>query len=371
MSGGNRIVLVAGGTGGHVFPARALAVELLGRGHTLAFITDRRGEAYGESVVKLDTYRLRAGTTTGQGWFGRLRAAVEVASGWWQAHGLMEQLRPLAVVGFGGYPALPAMMAALQKRLPTVIHEQNAVLGRANRFLATRVDAIAVTFAATARIPEICASKVVVTGNPIRPDLMPIRAARYAAPAAGESVNLLVLGGSQGASVFSAVLPEALGRLDAGLKARLSVVAQCRREDLDQARAAYAKAGIKARCAAFFDAVTEELARAHLVVARAGASTVCEIAAAGRPALLVPYSQAVDDHQTANAAILGAVGAADIVRQSEFTSERVATLLAPLLGDGALLAERATKARAVGVPDAAKRLADLVERLGRRDGRAA
>ncbi|MBM3557498.1 MAG: undecaprenyldiphospho-muramoylpentapeptide beta-N-acetylglucosaminyltransferase [Alphaproteobacteria bacterium] len=368
MTADPRIVLVAGGTGGHVFPARSLAVELQTRGHVLAFITDRRGEGYGETVIRLDTYRLRAGTPSGKGLLGRIKAFYELGAGWWQARRLLRELTPAAVVGFGGYPALPTMIAALQAGIPTVIHEQNAVLGRVNRSLQAHVDAIALTFADTAGLEPANAAKTVVTGNPVRPDLVPLRAAPYPRPTADGELRLLVLGGSQGAKALSDTIPAALARLPIDLRRRLRVSAQCRREDLDAARAAYAQAEVQAICAPFFVDVAQELAKAHVAIARAGASTVTEIAAIGRPAILVPYPHATDDHQTANARALATAGGAKVFQQSAFTAEALAATLGDWLTDTALLAAMAERSRAAGVPDAARRLADLVERVAPRSG---
>jgi UDP-N-acetylglucosamine--N-acetylmuramyl-(pentapeptide) pyrophosphoryl-undecaprenol N-acetylglucosamine transferase len=363
-----RVVLVAGGTGGHVFPARAVAVELLARGHTLAFVTDNRGEGYGASVVKLETYRLKAGNVARGDMLGRIKALFDIASGWWEARAILREIKPSVVVGFGGYPALPTMVAALQAKVPTVIHEQNAVLGRVNRSLAPYVDAIALSFPDTERLESRFEHKTVVTGNPVRPDIVPLRAAPYPTPAEDGSLHLFVMGGSQGATALSAVTPRGLALLPAEIKKRLRVSAQCRREDIDAARAAYADAGIEARCSTFFDDVTAELARTHVAITRAGASTVSELAAIGRPSILVPYPHATDDHQSANARALVKSGGAVVLAQAEFTPETLATRLADWLANPAMLTATAARARAVGVPDAANRLADLIDRIAPKSG---
>lgn len=363
-----RIVLVAGGTGGHVFPARSLAVELLTRGHTLAFVTDQRGEGYGTSIVKLDTYRLRAGNVAGQNLLGRLKALIEIASGWWEARSILREIKPSVVVGFGGYPALPTMVAALQAKIPTVIHEQNAVLGRVNRSLAAYVDAIALSFAETERLDRRYEHKTVVTGNPVRPDIAPLRAQAYPTPAADGTLNVFVMGGSQGATALSSITPKGLALLPPEIRQRLRVSAQCRREDIDAARQAYAEAGIEARCSTFFDDVTAELARTHVAITRAGASTVSELAAIGRPSVLVPYPHATDDHQSANARSLAKAGGAIVLKQDEFTPEALAARLADWLANPGVLAATAARARAIGTPDAARRLADLIDRVAPKSG---
>jgi UDP-N-acetylglucosamine--N-acetylmuramyl-(pentapeptide) pyrophosphoryl-undecaprenol N-acetylglucosamine transferase len=363
-----RVVLVAGGTGGHVFPARAVAVELLARGHTLAFVTDNRGEGYGASIVRLDTYRLKAGNVARGNLLGRIKALLDIASGWWEARAILREIRPSVVVGFGGYPALPTMVAALQAKVPTVIHEQNAVLGRVNRSLAPYVDAIALSFPDTERLENRFAHKTVVTGNPVRPDIVPLRAAAFPAPAADGPLHLFVMGGSQGATALSTVTPQGLALLPADIRTRLRVSAQCRREDIDAARAAYAAAGIEARCSTFFDDVTAELGRTHVAITRAGASTVSELAAIGRPSILVPYPHATDDHQSANARALAAAGGAIVLAQNDFTPAALASRLADWLSSPAILTATAARARAVGTPDAASRLADLIDRVAPKSG---
>lgn len=360
MSAGS-ILLGAGGTGGHVFPAEALAAELLRRGRSVAFVTDRRGQGFGKAMPEVPLHRIAAGTPTGKKLTGKMLAGLAIARGTLNAFLLLRRLRPLAVVGFGGYPSLPLMLAATQSGVPTLIHEQNAVLGRVNRLVARRADAIALSFADTRFVPS--GAQATLTGNPVRPAILALAGAPYAPP--DSAIHLLVLGGSQGARVFSDVLPAALGQLPEAIKARLHIVQQCRPEDLDAARAAYAAAGLAAETATFFPDVAARLAAAHLVVSRAGASTTAEIAAIGRPALLVPYAFATDDHQTANAAALVAAGGAIRIAQGEFTPQRATAALGSLLADSAALRRMAAAAATVGRPQAAVALADLVDRVVR------
>jgi len=351
------IVLAAGGTGGHMFPAEALARELLARGRSVALVTDRRGQAFGDRLPGVALHRIRAGRVD-TGIVGKVAALAEMALGTLEAARLLRALSPAAVVGFGGYPSVPTMLAATRQGLATLLHEQNAILGRANRLLAPRVGTIATSFAEVGALKP--GAHVVETGNPVRPAVAVLRDAPYEAPAAGR-LTLLVIGGSQGARILSAVVPAALARLDPALRKRLVVMQQARPEDLAEVRHAHAANGVEAETAPFFDDVPARLARAQLVISRAGASTVAELAAIGRPAILVPYRHAADDHQTANARALGQAGAAWIMAETGFTPERLATLLAGLLPAPSRLAAAAAAAHRLGRIDAAARLADLVD----------
>lgn len=368
MSGASCIVLAAGGTGGHVFPAEALANELLARGHRLALITDRRGADYGGTLGRIDRHLIRAGTLSGGGVGGRMNGFQSIVAGVFQARALLPRLRPQAVVGFGGYPSLPTMIAATRLGTPVTMHEQNAVLGRVNRLLARRAAAIALSFARTEKLQPRAAARSTLTGNPVRSAILEQRGTAYLAPAEDGVLRLLVTGGSQGAAIFSRVVPEAIGRLDGTLRDRLCIDQQCRPEDLERVRAAYAALRVEADLAPFFADMPQRLAAAHLVIARSGASTVAELAAVGRPALLVPYLFATDDHQTANARALSEAGGAWTIGQREFTAENLAARLTALLSTPHYLVEAAAAARRVGQPDAAARLADLVERVSGANG---
>lgn len=355
----NPILLAAGGTGGHVFPAEALAAELLRRGHRVGLVTDTRGKGFGQNLPELPLYRIPAGTPAGRSLPGKLMSVVEIAHGVISGLTLLGLTRPVAVVGFGGYPALPLLLAAKLRKIPIVIHEQNAVLGRVNRLVARFAARIATSFPATDFLPETAA--VTVTGNPVRPAILAAADVPYTAP--DQSLRLLILGGSQGARVLSDVVPTALAALPTEMKKRLKVVQQCRPEDLERVRAIYAEAGIAAETATFFNDVAQRLAVAHLAISRSGASSTAEIAVIGRPALLVPYAHAMDDHQTANAQALAHAGGAQVIAQDKFTTDRVTTAFINLLGDPAALSDMAAAARSVGRPLAAQALADLVERV--------
>ncbi|WP_142848730.1 undecaprenyldiphospho-muramoylpentapeptide beta-N-acetylglucosaminyltransferase [Telmatospirillum sp. J64-1] len=356
------IVLAAGGTGGHVFPAEALASELLDRGYRLALITDRRGAVYGGKLGSLETWRIRAGGIAGRGLMGRLRGVIDLALGGLQARRILAKLKPAVVVGFGGYASVPTMMAA-QSSFRTVIHEQNGVLGRANRLMAGRVDRIATSFAEVKHLPETARDKVVHVGNPVRPGIAALRDTPYPALGRDGALRLLVLGGSQGARALSEVVPAALTALPEALRRRIEISQQCRPEDIDQVRAAYEGSGIAATLQSFFDDVPQRLAASHLVIARSGASTVAELTAAGRPAILVPYPHAIDDHQTANAHAVDEVGGAWLMPQDAFTPEALAARLESLFSLPHSLEKAAACARLAGRPDAAQRLADVVADL--------
>lgn len=353
------IVLAAGGTGGHMFPAEALARELLGRGLGVALVTDRRGQAFGDRVPGVAIYRIRAGRF-GAGLVTNIIGIAELALGRIAAGRLLRNLAPAAAVGFGGYPSVPTMLAAVGLGIPSLLHEQNAILGRANRLLAARVNRIATSFATVGGLRPADRSRLVETGNPVRPAIAALRGTPYPALTGDGPIDILVLGGSQGARVLSDIVPAALALLPPALRARLRLVQQARAEDIDAVRRAYAEHGIAAELATFFDDVPARLARAHLVISRSGASTVAELTVIGRPALLVPYLYAADDHQTANAQALAAAGAAWIMPQLGFTHTALAERLVALLDAPASLARAARATEALGRPDAAARLADLV-----------
>jgi UDP-N-acetylglucosamine--N-acetylmuramyl-(pentapeptide) pyrophosphoryl-undecaprenol N-acetylglucosamine transferase len=277
---------------------------------------------------------------------------------------LFRDLKPRAVIGFGGYPALPSLLAALSLKLPSLIHEQNAVLGRVNRFLAPRVRAIAVSYAHVRRLEPGWTAKTVVTGNPVRAEIIAARGVAFDAEA--PLLALLVTGGSQGAAILNTVVPAAVALLPETIRARLAVVHQGRDEDAAAVRETYRAAGVAAEVRAYFTDLPAQIARAHVVVARSGASTVAELAVAGRPAILVPLPIATDDHQTDNARAMAEAGGAIVIAQPQFTAERLAAALTGWLGDPKALAAAAAGARCVGHPDAAARLADLVIATGSR-----
>ena len=366
-SPGRPIVIAAGGTGGHLFPAEALAAELLARGETVALMTDARSAAFeSPAFARAQRFVLAGSGLAGHGLLGKLRGAFGLGFGTLTAHGLLRRLKAKAVVGFGGYPSVPPLLAALAmggQRPVTVIHEQNAVLGRAHRLLARRVDALALSFAETERVPA--GARIHVVGNPVRPALAELAGQGYVGPAADGVLRLLVLGGSLGARIFADVVPAAVARLDGALRQRLVVTQQCRAEDLDRVRAAYDEAGVAAELSRFFPDVATRLAMAHLVIGRAGASTISELACAGRPSLLVPLPGAIDNHQAGNARALADGGGAWLMPQAGFTPEALAARLAGLFTVPAPLTSAAEAAARLGQPQAARTLAELVTSLTR------
>ena len=356
-------ILAAGGTGGHVFPAEALATALLRRGFRLALLTDQRGTAYRGALGDIETHRLAVLAPVG-GFSRKIASGVSLLAGVFAARRLLRRLAPQVVVGFGGYPSLAPMVAATRLGLPTLIHEQNAVLGRANRMVARSVGVVATSFPEVRLMPAGVTPRL--TGNPVRDAVIALRDRPYQAP--GERLSILVTGGSQGASVFARVLPAALAALPDPVRARIDLVQQTRAEDLDVVRAAYAQSGVAAELSPFFADLPERLERAHLVICRSGASTVAELAVAGRPAILVPYPHAADDHQTDNARAFAAAGGGWHVANDAFTPAELAQRIARLADDPRTLAEAAASARSFGRPDAAERLADLVASLAGANG---
>ncbi|MBM3618049.1 MAG: undecaprenyldiphospho-muramoylpentapeptide beta-N-acetylglucosaminyltransferase [Alphaproteobacteria bacterium] len=353
------VVLAAGGTGGHLFPAQALAEELLSRGIRVVLVTDRRFEAYVQSFAGVEVRMIRSATLSGSP-VQKLKGALNILVGVLQSRRIIASLKPVAVVGFGGYPSFPTMAAAAWLRRYSIIHEQNSVLGRANRVLAGWVSKIATSFHGTSHVPEEAQKKLVFTGNPVRAGIRALRAAPYPALAEGGNINILVMGGSQGATVFSRVVPEAIRMLPPAHRARIILSQQCREADLPEVRAQYAELGFPAELATFFTDVPRRLEAAHLVITRSGASTVTELLTAGRPAILVPYPRAMDDHQTYNANTVEDAGGGWLMPEEGFTAEALSGKLEQFLALPSALQEAAAEARAIGHPEAAALLAALV-----------
>ncbi|MCP5411928.1 MAG: undecaprenyldiphospho-muramoylpentapeptide beta-N-acetylglucosaminyltransferase [Alphaproteobacteria bacterium] len=350
------VVLSAGGTGGHLFPAQALAGELARRGRQIVVMTDSRFANYATAFPGA------AIETVPSSPFNSLAAPFKIAAGIGMALVKLMRLKPAAVVGFGGYPSVPVMLAAWLAGRPTAIIEQNAVVGRANRLVMNRVRLVAAAFP-IARFAPADPSKVVLTGNPLRPEVEELWNRPYNVPEAGGPLRLLVFGGSQGARAMSDVVPAALSRLPHDIKLRLSVVQQCRPEDIERVRQIYANAEIRADLKSFFDDMPRRMAETHLVIARSGAGTVAELMAIGRPAILVPLPGALDDNQTPNADILARAGAGWRVAQRDFTPDLLAQMLLGAFADPLGLARRAALAHQLAVPHAAANLADAVEKI--------
>ena len=355
-------VLAAGGTGGHMIPAHALAAELKGRGHGVLLITDERGARFPGLFEDVPVHILPAGRLGG-GPIGWLKAMGSVVKGRGEAKRLYRDHRPDVVVGFGGYPAFPSLLAASALNIPTVLHEQNAVLGRVNRLLAGEAEAIAVAYDEVDRLKPKLADKVVLVGNPVRSEIAKLGELPYPPFDEVAPLKILVTGGSQGASILSRVVPQGLGMLAPQLRRRLQVVQQCRPEDIERVRGQYADLGIPAELMTYIEDMPDKFADAHLVVGRAGASTVAELSVAGRPAILVPFAAATDDHQTANAREMVKAGGARAIQEASFTPDVLARQIEALAMDPVALANAAARALSVGRPHAARDLADLVERI--------
>ena len=356
-------VLAAGGTGGHMVPAHALAAELRSRGHGVLLITDERGARFPGLFEGMPVHILPAGRLGG-GPVGWLRAAGSVIKGRGEAKRLYREHRPDAVVGFGGYPAFPSLLAASAMRIPTVLHEQNAVIGRVNRLLAGEAEAIGVAYDEIDRLKPRYKAKTALVGNPVREEIARLGELPFPAFDEFAPLKILVTGGSQGASILSQVVPEGLGKLDPSLRRRLQVVQQCRPDDIERVRKQYAELGIPAELTTYIEDMPSKIAEAHLVIGRAGASSIAELTAAGRPAILVPFAAATDDHQTANAREIVKAGGARAIKQENFTPDVLARQIEALAMDPVALNNAAARALSVGRPHAARDLADLVERVG-------
>lgn len=356
-------VVAAGGTGGHMFPAEALARELATRGWRVVLATDHRGEQYAHAFPAEE--RLALDAATGSGPLGLIKAGVAIFKGVMQARDAFDRLGADVVVGFGGYPSAPALVAAITSQRPTVIHEQNAVLGRTNRILAPYVNQIASAFPTLERAPAKAQGRLHLVGSPVRADIRALFERPYAAPVEGGPIHVLVTGGSQGARILSETTPRALAALPEAIRRRLKVQQQSRPETLEAARQIYLEAGIEAEVAPFFRDMADRLSRAHLVVGRAGASTCAELAVAALPSVLIPLKIATDDHQRLNARALVDAGAAEMILEDDLTVEALTTTLTTVLSDSARLPAMSAAARTAAIPDAVQRLADLVESTAR------
>ena len=356
-----RILLAAGGTGGHLFPAEALAGALLGRGFSVDLVTDERGTGFAGKLASVPVYRIASGGIAGKGITVRARNYGRLMLGFLQSRSLLKRLRPSVAVGFGGYPSVPPILAAQTSRIRTVVHEQNAVAGRANRMLMKRADRVALSFDTVRFTEQLSAAKKAVIGNPVRAAVSQV--APYIAPSADGPLNLLVFGGSQGARVFGRVTPPAIALLPEALRNRLKLVQQVRREDVEDVTRAYREMGLDAELNPFFKDMPARYEWAHLVVCRSGASSVAEIEASGRPALMIPLPNSIDDHQRANARSLGDQGAGWVLDENECSPQSLAERLTAILSDSAALQRVAENARGLARTDAAERLADVVATL--------
>ncbi|MEF2074221.1 undecaprenyldiphospho-muramoylpentapeptide beta-N-acetylglucosaminyltransferase [Consotaella aegiceratis] len=353
------ILLCAGGTGGHLFPAEALAHELGSRGLTVHLATDERAGRFAGHFPAAEIHVVPSATFGSKNPLAVARSALTLWKGFRTAKALIARLRPDVVVGFGGYPTVPPLLAASRAGLSTMVQEQNAVMGRANRFLARRVDRVAAGFPQEKVEPAV-AGKIVVTGNPVRQAAVEAARVPYQPSREGEPFRLLVFGGSQGARFFSDRMPQAVAKLPDCLRSRLRIVQQARPEDEERVKASYGELGVAAEVSPFFSDMPARIAAAHLVVSRSGASTVQELSIIGRPALLVPLPHALDDDQGHNAQVLVDAGGAVMRRQPTIDAGSLANDIAALAGDPDRLAGMAAAAKGAGRPDATQLLADLV-----------
>ena len=356
-----RILLAAGGTGGHLFPAEALAGALLGRGFAVDLVTDDRGTGFAGKLANVPVHRIASGGIAGKGLAVRARSYGRLMLGFLQSRSLLKRLKPSVAVGFGGYPSLPPILAAQTSRIRTVVHEQNAVAGRANRVLMKRANRVALSFDDVRFTEQVPAAKKTVTGNPVRAAVSAI--GPYVAPGDDAPFNLLVFGGSQGARVFGRVTPPAIALLPEELRRRLRLVQQVRREDVEDVTRAYREMGLYAELNPFFKDMPARYEQAHLVMCRSGASSVAEIEASGRPALMIPLPNSIDDHQRANARSLSEKGAGWVLDENDCTPDILAQRLMAILTDRDGLQHAAENARHLARTDAAERLADVVADL--------
>lgn len=357
------IMLAAGGSGGHLFPAFALAEELTRRGYEVDLATDTRGIQYNVEFPGRDIHQIPSATTTSRSPVALTKTALTLAGGVRRANKIIGEVHPAAVIGFGGYPSFPPIVAAALRSIPTALHEQNAILGRANRMLAGRVSAIATSFENVKFVEGELLKKVRLTGNPVRAIVAESAAREYRAPMPGEPIHLLVFGGSQGARFFSDFVPPGVVNLPEDIRSRLFVVQQCREEDIERVRAIYADGGISATCRTFFEDLPRWIGEAHLVIGRGGATTIAELTAIGCPAVLVPLPHSLDNDQLENATRLADAGAAWCIEQSDLTPDRLTDGLAGVFAAPEELNNAAAAARALGRLDAVGNLSDLVEQL--------
>ncbi|MEP1444414.1 MAG: undecaprenyldiphospho-muramoylpentapeptide beta-N-acetylglucosaminyltransferase [Hyphomicrobiales bacterium] len=357
-----RALVCAGGTGGHLFPAHALASELTRRGYDVHLVSDERTERFAKDFPCVERHSIKSATLSGRNPIQLLKAFYSLMSGYLSARRLMGKIQPDVVIGFGGYPTVPPMLAASTKGYPTMIHEANAVLGRANKFLSDKVRAVALGLPLTGKVPW----RFFYTGNPVRDDALVAAQKTYTPSNEGETFCLTVFGGSQGAQVFSSVVLKAIGQLPEHLRKRLKVVQQARPEDQPVVEAAYELMEIPAEVAPFFENMVGHIGDSHLVICRSGASTTAELAVIGRPAILVPYPHALDHDQAANAAALVENGGGWVKKQDGFTADWLAGELLRMMEDPSLLETAARNAKEQGRADAAQRLANAADALANR-----
>jgi UDP-N-acetylglucosamine--N-acetylmuramyl-(pentapeptide) pyrophosphoryl-undecaprenol N-acetylglucosamine transferase len=362
MKNTKKIIITAGGTGGHVFPAEALAQELLeNKEYELFLITDKKGKRYKGALGQIKNFSIQSGPFAGGSVFGKIKTLAKMAIGLIQAYFIMKKIKADIVVGFGGYASLPAGVCAIFTKTPLVLHEQNAVLGKANRMLASKAIAIATSFKDTKLTPKN--TKTTETGMPVRPKIKELYDKEVSFYDKNEPINIFIFGGSQGARVLSTKLPEVFAKLSKDLKERLNITQQCRKEDIENVKSFYEEQNIKANLKTFFDDIPEILGKSHLVISRSGASSVAEILTSKRPSILFPYPYAADKHQDANAAAVDDGGAGWLVFQNTIDVEKLSKRLSNLLNNPDTLKRASDCAKNIANPNASKNLAKLVKEL--------
>ncbi|MBO6505566.1 MAG: undecaprenyldiphospho-muramoylpentapeptide beta-N-acetylglucosaminyltransferase [Kordiimonadaceae bacterium] len=369
MTGAPYIILASGGTGGHMMPAEAVADKLISAGYDISLLTDKRGDAIGNVFQEIDRLVLKTSSHMGGGIVQKIKSGFSLIASTMAVRKHFRKKRPTLVVGFGGYPSLPAVLAARSMNIPYMLHEQNAVLGRVNRWMANKSQKVALSVQQTQQVPA--GVETVVTGNPVRTLIANLANIAYAVPMGGGDIRVFVLGGSQGARILSDIVPNSLSKLDKEWTERLVVTHQARPEDLTRVREVYEAAGIRAEVKPYFDDVAGQLLKTQLVISRAGASTLAELTAMGRPAVLVPLAIAADDHQSANAAIVEEAGGAWVMNELNFTVENLSAHLLKLFDDMGDLRDASDQMRTLGRLDAADALAAEIIQLGDREGLAA
>lgn len=357
------IVLAAGGTAGHLFPAQALGEELVRRGYLIHLMTDERAKKFDEKFPTVQTYEIPSATINKSKPLSIVTGGIKLVRGFLESRKILKSLKPLAVVGFGGYPTFPPLMAASFAGIPTCIHEANAIMGRANKAIAKRVTGIATSFPKVASVPDGCQEKVVMTGNPVRESVLTAADDPYVPPVPNAPFKVLIFGGSQGAQIFSEIIPQALLSLPRNIRRQLKVTQQVRAEDQDSVEKTYKEAGVTAEIAPFFANLPVRIASSHLVISRSGASTVSELSVIGRPSILVPFAFALDSDQLLNAKQFASAGAGWIIEQEDLTPDRLSALITKLRFSEHELIAASEAGKAMGNGDAAVRLADLVEKL--------
>jgi len=357
------IFLAAGGTGGHIFPAEALAIELISRGYRLSLLTDKRGIKLSKKISHLGAYAIKSGGVSGRGLLGKILSLISVFIGFIQALFLCIRLKPQIIVGFGGYACVPAMLAGLLCRINLVIHEQNAVLGRANRLFVSSAKKLAISYEKCSHVPNILDENIVFTGMPLRPSVLIEYKVKYPILDPKSKIILSVFGGSQGAAVFSDVVPSALSKIEKSLRSRVTVTHQSRPEDIEKTKIAYQNIGIDADVEDFFNDAPKRIASSHLVICRAGASTIAELSAIGRPAILVPYKYAVDDHQLLNAKAYEETGSGWLIKENDFTSLVLEQKLKSLFLNPGKLKAAQLASRKFGRREASNEIAKIIDEL--------